>query len=402
MIRCDALIIVIPRSKRNQNAPQEAAFFLGAAAAGKKMCFYYIFDDIYDTSHRHTRHGKMAISSDPVTLTRFLINECDEKSGLVTLMVSIQLACKTIALAVRKAGIAGLYGLEGSVNVSGDSVKKLDILSNDVFKNAVKYSRHLCVLVSEEEDKPIVIEDPLSGKYCVCTDPLDGSSNIDCNVSTGTIFGIYEKIPSTKHGIKDVLRCGKELIAAGYCMYGSSTQLVLTTKGKGVNCFTLDPSIGEFILTHKNMTIPAKPKTIYSINEGNSKYWDAETKAFVSYVKGLEKPYSLRYVGSMVSDVHRTLLYGGIFMCPADNKSTKGKLRVLYEANPMALICENAGGMAIANGGRRILDLVPSDIHCRTGIFLGCTRDVSKICGMYAKSEEATKTGPAPQKKARN
>ena len=187
----------------------------------------------------------MAISSDPVTLTRFLIEECKEESGLVTLMVSIQLACKTIALAVRKAGIAGLYGLEGSVNVSGDSVKKLDILSNDVFKNAVKYSRHLCVLVSEEEDKPIVIEDSLSGKYCVCTDPLDGSSNIDCNVSTGTIFAIYSKTMTPINGKGDVLRPGRELLAAGYCMYGSSTQLVLTT-GKGVNGFTLDPSIGTF------------------------------------------------------------------------------------------------------------------------------------------------------------
>eukprot|EP00939_MAST-03C_sp_MAST-3C-sp1_P002386 g2386.t1 len=340
----------------------------------------------------------MAISSDPVTLTRFLVNECEGESGLVTLMVSIQLACKTIALAVRKAGIAGLYGLEGSVNVSGDSVKKLDILSNDVFKNAVKYSRHLCVLVSEEEEKPIVIEDALSGKFCVCTDPLDGSSNIDCNVSTGTIFGIYEKTPTPENGAKDVLRCGRELIAAGYCMYGSSTQLVLTT-GKGVNCFTLDPAIGEFILTHAKMTIPAKPKTIYSINEGNSKYWDDATIRFVSDVKNLTKPYSLRYVGSMVSDVHRTLLYGGIFMYPADKKSKAGKLRLLYEANPMSLICEQAGGMAIANGGGRILDIVPTDIHCRTGIFLGCRRDVEKIVKFYTSGRGGSASSKEPDLK---
>jgi fructose-1,6-bisphosphatase I len=332
----------------------------------------------------------MSISTDPVTLTRFLIEECKEESGLVTLMVSIQLACKTIALAVRKAGIAGLYGLEGSVNVSGDSVKKLDILSNDVFKNAVKYSRHLCVLVSEEEDKPIVIEDSLSGKYCVCTDPLDGSSNIDCNVSTGTIFGIYSKTMTPIKGKGDVLRPGRELLAAGYCMYGSSTQLVLTT-GNGVNGFTLDPAIGEFILTHKKLTIPEKSKTIYSINEGNSRYWDHATSSFVSKVKNLTKPYSLRYVGSMVSDVHRTLLYGGIFMYPADSKSKAGKLRLLYEANPMAYICEQAGGYAVANGGKRILDIQPTNIHCRTGIFLGCKRDVGEIMRLYKESSEKEK-----------
>lgn len=326
------------------------------------------------------------IQSDPVTLTRFLIGECGKDQGLVTLMVSIQLACKTIALAVRKAGIAGLYGLHGSVNKSGDSQKKLDVLSNDIFKNAVKFSRHLCVLVSEEEETPVIIEAALSGKYCVCTDPLDGSSNIDCNVSTGTIFGIYEKTPTPTAGIKDVLRPGSELIAAGYCMYGSSTQLVLTT-GKGVNGFTLDPAIGEFILTHPLMRIPDKSKTIYSVNEGNSKYWDEPTRTFVARVKNLPKPYSHRYVGSMVSDVHRTLLYGGIFMYPADSKSKDGKLRLLYEANPMSMICEQAGGVAIANGGKRILDLVPTGIHCRTGIFLGCKRDVDAITQLYKECE---------------
>jgi len=341
----------------------------------------------------------MSISTDPVTLTRFLLANNDDP-GLVTLMVSIQLACKTIAMAVRKAGIAGLYGLEGSQNVSGDSVKKLDILSNDVFKNAVKYSRHLCVLVSEEEEEPVVIEDAISGKYCVCTDPLDGSSNIDCNISTGTIFAIYEKTPSAINGIKDVLRCGNELIASGYCMYGSSTQLVLTT-GTGVNGFTLDPSIGEFIITHPKMMIPTKPKTIYSINEGNSKYWDVPTKTFVERVKTLAKPYSARYVGSMVSDVHRTLLYGGIFMYPADSKSKQGKLRLLYEANPMAMICEQAGGMAISSK-QRILDIVPTGIHCRTGIFLGCKRDVNAIRQLYidaAKNSTAASSESEPASK---
>lgn len=322
----------------------------------------------------------MSISSDPVTLSRYLLAQNLDR-GFTVLMASIQLACKTISQAVRKAGIAGLYGLEGSVNATGDSVKKLDLLSNDVFLNALKYSRELCVLVSEEEEKPIVVDETEAGRYCVVTDPLDGSSNIDCNVSTGTIFGIYER-KGGSGGVKDVLRPGKELIAAGYCMYGSSTQLILTT-GNGVNGFTLDPSIGEFILTHPNIKIPEKPKTVYSINEGNSVHWHAPVTQFVRDVKNCKpKPYSLRYVGSMVSDVHRTILYGGIFMYPADKKSKNGKLRLLYEGNPMSMIIEQAGGVA-TTGTERVLDVVPTDIHQRVPIFLGCKRDVEKIIQLH-------------------
>merc|ERR1712226_298426 len=214
--------------------------------------------------------------------------------------------------------------------------------------------------------------------------------NIDCNVSTGTIFGIYKRAGIYKPGIADVLRPGKDLVAAGYCMYGSSTQLVLTT-GNGVNGFTLDPSVGEFILTHPNMRIPAKAKTIYSVNEGNSVYWHEPVCKFVDAIKKASpKPYSLRYVGSMVSDVHRTLLYGGIFMYPADKKSKNGKLRLLYEGNPMAMICEQAGGMA-STGYERVLDMVPKEIHQRTGIFLGCKRDVSRIVELHANYAECNK-----------
>lgn len=322
----------------------------------------------------------MSISSDPVTLSRYLLAQNSDR-GFTVLMASIQLACKTISQAVRKAGIAGLYGLEGSVNATGDSVKKLDLLSNDVFLNALKYSRELCVLVSEEEEKPIVVDETEAGRYCVVTDPLDGSSNIDCNVSTGTIFGIYER-KGGSGGVKDVLRPGKELIAAGYCMYGSSTQLILT-RGNGVNGFTLDPSIGEFILTHPNIKIPENPKTVYSINEGNSVHWHAPVTQFVHDVKNCKpKPYSLRYVGSMVSDVHRTILYGGIFMYPADKKSKNGKLRLLYEGNPMSMIIEQAGGLA-TTGTERVLDVVPTDIHQRVPIFLGCKRDVEKIIQLH-------------------
>ena len=291
----------------------------------------------------------------------------------------------------RRAGIGGLLGLAGSTNATGDDQKALDIFSHDAFVHAVSYSREMCVLVSEEADECIVVEEALSGRFCVVTDPLDGSSNIDCNVSTGTIFGIYEKTPGPG-SVEDVLRPGNELIAAGYCMYGSSTQLVITT-GNGVNGFTLDPSIGEFILTHPAIMIPPVPKTIISVNLGNSCYFDAATKAFTeaclapNAVKG-KKPYSLRYVGSMVSDVHRTLLYGGVFMYPADSKSTRGKLRVLYEANPMSFIAEQAGGVA-TDGRQRIMDIVPDGIHCRTGIFIGCKRDIENVNKIYAEWDAA-------------
>ena len=330
------------------------------------------------------------ISSNPVTLTRHLLNDAvvGADQPLTVLMASIQLACKTISQAVRKAGIAGLYGLHGSVNATGDSVKKLDMLSNDVFVNCLTYSRELSVLVSEELEEPLIVDDALQGNYCVCTDPLDGSSNIDCNVSTGTIFGIYKTDghKDKTSGLACVLRPGRELVASGYCMYGSSTQLVVTF-GNGVNGFTLDPSIGEFILTHPNIMIPDKPKTVYSVNEGNARYWDAPTTEFVDRMKNqAEKPYSLRYVGSMVSDVHRTFMYGGVFMYPSDSKSKDGKLRLLYEGNPMAMLCEQAGGLA-TDGRNDILDLVPSHIHCRTSIFLGCKRDVNVIKQLYREHD---------------
>lgn len=344
--------------------------------------------------------SSMAIASDPLTLTRHLLatqNPERNGAGFPMLMASIQLACKTIAQAVRKAGIIGVLGLDGSTNSTGDDVKKLDLLSNDVFINALKFSRELCVLVSEELEDPLIIEEALQGIYCVATDPLDGSSNIDCNVSTGTIFGVYKRMPGKVPGTGDVLRPGSELIAAGYCMYGSSTQLVLTT-GNGVNGFTLDPSIGEFLLTHPNIKIPEKPKTVYSVNEGNSRYWDTATKRFVDEAKSNgKKPYSLRYVGSMVSDVHRTLLYGGVFMYPGDSKSPNGKLRLLYEGNPMAFICEQAGGRAI-DGRTRILDKQPNSIHCRTPIFLGCKRDVDIIEKMYQDMDNKNGDGPQTKK----
>ncbi|RKP27812.1 fructose-1,6-bisphosphatase class 1/Sedoheputulose-1,7-bisphosphatase, partial [Syncephalis pseudoplumigaleata] len=266
-----------------------------------------------------------------ITLTRHVLNDQhqhQEATGDLTLLLtSIQLGCKYVASCVRKAGLIQLMGLANVVNVQGEDVKKLDVLSNDIFINALKTCGKVSVMVSEENEKAIIVEEGLRGKYCVVFDPLDGSSNIDAGVNIGTIFGIYRIRDGSPGTVEDVLRAGNEMVAAGYCNYGSMCNLLLTT-GHGVNGYTLDSSIGEFILTHPNVRIPSRGK-IYSVNEGNSKYWDAACK---EYFEGLKNPasgspYSARYIGSMVADVHRTILYGGIFAYPADSKSKKGKLR---------------------------------------------------------------------------
>eukprot|EP00126_Sphaerothecum_destruens_P006849 Sdes_comp19558_c0_seq2m11210 len=298
-------------------------------------------------------------------------------------------------------------GLAGGTNKTGDEQKKLDVLANEVFINALKSSGKVSVMVSEENEDAILVEPALRGPYCAVFDPLDGSSNIDCGVSIGTIFGIYRVKENSEGKVSDVLRPGKEMVAAGYCMYGSSCCLVLCL-GHEVHGYTLDPvticafysifriqgpikpssfhqTIGEFILTHDNIKIPPRGKT-YSINEGNSLYWDAATKEYVESKKFPKKgnPYSARYIGSMVADVHRTLLYGGIFMYPADSKSPKGKLRILYEGFPMAYLVEKAGGKA-TTGLSRILDIQPEHIHDRSAVFLGSSEDVTDVEELYKK-----------------
>ncbi|KAF0695687.1 Aste57867_13509 [Aphanomyces stellatus] len=322
--------------------------------------------------------------SNPITLSRFVLADktLQKNNDLCIVFNAIELACKVISSAVRRAGLTGLYGLDGSVNSTGDDVKKLDLLSNDIFINSLKNSTKIELMVSEENEEPIHVETNGENKFCIAFDPLDGSSNIDCNISTGTIFAIWEKKP-TDTGVEGILQPGNKLVAAGYCMYGSSTQLVLTW-GNGVNGFTLDPTIGSFILSHPDIKIPENPKTIYSCNEGNLSLWDAQTTQFVEECKNKPKPYSARYVGSMVSDVHRTLLYGGIFFYPADKKSKSGKLRLLYEANPMSFIVEQAGGIS-TTGTKRVLDLIPTSIHERSPIFLGCKRDVNRILELYGQ-----------------
>ncbi|XAR49416.1 Fructose-bisphosphatase [Bertholletia excelsa] len=314
-------------------------------------------------------HAAASRRTDLMTITRHVLNEQSkypEARGDFTILLNhIVLGCKFVCNAVSKAGLAKLVGLAGERNVQGEEQKKLDVLSNEVFIKA---------LISSGRTEAIIVEPSKRGRYCVVFDPLDGSSNIDCGVSVGT----------DEPTLGDVLQPGKNLLAAGYCMYGSSCMLVIST-GNGVNGFTLDPTIGEFILTHPNIKIPEKGK-IYSTNEGNAKYWDDPTTKYIEKCKFPEhgsSPKSLRYIGSMVADVHRTLLYGGIFLYPTDKKSPNGKLRLLYEVFPMSYLMEQAGGQAFT-GKQRALELVPKTIHDRSPIFLGSYEDIEEIKALYA------------------
>ncbi|XP_025076135.1 fructose-1,6-bisphosphatase 1-like [Pomacea canaliculata] len=328
------------------------------------------------------------IDTDCITLTRYVLQEQrkhPEATGdLTQLLNAILTAVKAVSSAVRKAGIHQLYGISGTANISGDQVKKLDVLANDLFINMLQSSYTTCLLVSEENDNAIVVETEMQGKYIVCFDPLDGSSNIDCLVSIGSIFGVYRKTNSEPVSESDALQPGNQLVVAGYALYGSATMVVLTT-GNGVQGFTYDPAIGEFLLTEPN--IKCKPRgKIYSLNEGYEQYWDEPTKEYVKSKKfpASGKPYAARYIGSMVADVHRTLVYGGIFMYPATVEAPKGKLRLLYECNPMAFIMEQAGGRAI-DGSQRILDIQPTKIHERAPIFMGSQEDVNEVEAIYKK-----------------
>uniref|UniRef100_A0A8B9R9U2 Fructose-1,6-bisphosphatase 1 n=1 Tax=Astyanax mexicanus TaxID=7994 RepID=A0A8B9R9U2_ASTMX len=322
---------------------------------------------------------KGSFDTNVVTLTRFLLEEGRKAKGtgeLTTLLNALCTAIKAISSAVRKAGIANLYGIAGSTNVTGDQVKKLDILSNDLVINMIKSSFTSCVLVTEENDSAIIVEPDRRGKYVVCFDPLDGSSNIDCLASIGTIFAIYRKCTKDEPNEKDALQPGRNIVAAGYALYGSATMVVLST-GQGVNCFMLDPAIGEFILVERDVKIKKRGK-IYSLNEGYATYFDPAVTEYLQKKKFPEDgsaPYGARYVGSMVADVHRTLVYGGIFLYPANVKSPKGKLRLLYECNPMAFITEQAGGMA-TTGAVNVLDIQPENIHQRVPVVLGSPEDV--------------------------
>jgi fructose-1,6-bisphosphatase I len=333
-----------------------------------------------------------SIKTDLVTLTRFIIEEqqrlAPEATGELSLLLNaLQYAFKFIAHTIRRAELVNLIGLYGQTNSTGDDQKKLDVIGDEIFINAMKGSGNVKVLVSEEQEDLIIFEGN-SGNYAVCCDPIDGSSNLDAGVSVGTIFGVFKLLPGSTGTIKDVLRSGTEMVAAGYTMYGASSHLMLTT-GHGVNGFTLDTNLGEFILTNPDLKIKSD-KRIFSVNEGNSCYWNDDIKKYIASLKephplNNNKPYSARYIGSMVADVHRTLLYGGVFGYPADSKSKTGKLRVLYECFPMALLLEQAGGLAVNDKGERILDLNPKKIHERSGIWLGSKDEIENLLTFIKK-----------------
>ncbi|BFZ54758.1 Fructose-1,6-bisphosphatase [Savitreella phatthalungensis] len=340
-------------------------------------------------AEQNNQSKEFGVQTDYLTLTKHFLTEQqhhqDATGDFTILMNAIQFTCKVIAHNIRRANLLSLGGLAGAVNSTGDDQKKLDIISNDIFLDAMKACGRVAVIISEEEEDAIIVEGAKGARYCVACDPIDGSSNLDAGVSVGTIFGIYKVQDGSTGSIKDVLRSGTEMIVAGYCMYAASANLIITT-GNGLNGFTLDNALGEFILTHPNMQIP-KSRAIYSVNEGNTIYWDEPCRKYFESLKTPQegsKPYSARYIGSMVADVHRTLLYGGIFAYPADSKSKKGKLRVLYECFPMAMIVEQAGGLA-TDGRRRILDITPTEIHERSGIFLGSENEVKKLLSFYEK-----------------
>lgn len=309
-----------------------------------------------------------------VTLSRHIVEEerrHPEATGAFSnILYDIALAAKIISREVNKAGLVDILGQTGTRNVHDEVVKKLDVFADEVICKAMDHTGNLCCMVSEEHPDIVAIPEKFPrGKYVLLYDPLDGSSNIDLNVSIGTIFSVHLKITEGPDGrLEDCLQPGHRQLAAGYVVYGSSTMLVYTS-GAGVHGFTLDPSIGEFLLSHPGIKIPEGTSRTYSVNESYYDRWAPGQRRFVSELKG-EGGLSTRYIGSLVGDFHRTLLSGGIFMYPADSRSPRGKLRLLYEAAPLAMICKAAGGGAI-DGRGDILDQVPTELHQRTPLYIG-------------------------------
>jgi fructose-1,6-bisphosphatase I len=320
-----------------------------------------------------------------VTINRHIIEQerlyPSATGAFSNILVDLALAAKIIHREVAMAGLVDILGKAGKINVQGESVQKLDEFAQDVIYNAMDHTGNLCCMVSEEEEDVIPIPERFkSGDYVLLFDPLDGSSNIDVNISIGTIFSIHRKISSGERGcLEDCLQPGRTQVAAGYIVYGASTMMVYTS-GAGVYGFTLDPSIGEFLLSHPGIRIPDPPQRYYSVNEAYYQRWSKGQQEMVRYLKGMgdlptEKPYRSRYIGSLVADFHRTLLKGGIFMYPRDTASPRGKLRLLYEAAPLALVCEQAGGRA-SDGERNIADIIPTELHQRTPLYLGSAEHV--------------------------
>ncbi|ACH64846.1 MULTISPECIES: class 1 fructose-bisphosphatase [Aliivibrio] len=322
------------------------------------------------------------------TLGEFIVakqHDFPHASGeLSSLIGSIKLAAKIVNREINKAGLVDITGASGEENIQGEQQQKLDVYANDKFKAALEARDQVCGVASEEEDEAVAFNKELNqnAKYVVLMDPLDGSSNIDVNVSVGTIFSIYRRIspigtPATE---EDFLQPGHKQVAAGYIIYGSSTMLVYTT-GNGVHGFTYDPSLGVFCLSHENMQVP-KDGNIYSINEGNYIRFPEGIKQYLKFCQESKpednRPYTSRYIGSLVADFHRNLLKGGIYLYPSTQAYPNGKLRLLYECNPMAMLIEEAGGKA-TDGEQRILDIKPSELHQRVPFFVGSTNMVDKV-----------------------
>lgn len=331
-----------------------------------------------------------------ITLNEFIIRKQYEfpyaKGELSRLLSHVGIASKIVSKKIRKAGLVDLLGESGKINVQGEDQQKMDVFADEVFISALKASGEVCGLATEENQEIVTFDDNLSkdAKYIFLMDPLDGSSNIDVNVSVGTIFSIYRRISPTGQKAKpeDFTQVGSQMIAAGYVLYGSSTMMVYTT-GHGVNAFTLDPTIGEFCLSHPNMKMP-EYGSIYSVNEGNYIKFPEGVKKYIKFCQEIDpesnRPYSSRYIGSLVADFHRNLWKGGIFMYPQSPSSPVGKLRLTYECNPIAFIAEQAGGKA-SDGKNRILDLKPDSPHQRVPFYVGSRAMVDRLEDMINLSK---------------
>jgi fructose-1,6-bisphosphatase I len=326
--------------------------------------------------------------SQVVTISRFLIeqerNHPEAVGAFTDLLHDIALAAKMIGREVNKAGIAEIIGAAGDENVHGEEVQKLDVFADQVIFRALDHTGRVACMASEENETFMPIPERFpAGEYVVIYDPLDGSSNIDVNVSIGTIFSIHRKITNGERGtLEDCLQPGSRQVAAGYVLYGSSTMLVYTT-GAGVHGFTLDPSIGEFILSHPLMRMPEPPMKVYSVNEANYSRWVRGQQLLVTHLK-TRGGFGSRYIGSLVADIHRTLLQGGLFMYPASRDKPDGKLRLMYEGAPMAMIVEQAGGRA-SSGSADIMSIEPESLHQRTPLYIGSKEFVDLAERMLAE-----------------
>jgi fructose-1,6-bisphosphatase I len=341
---------------------------------------------------RHTATSVVTIERYIIEQERLYPEATGELSGL---LYDIALAAKMIANKVRMAGLADIIGSTNHENVQGEIQQKLDVIANDMIIKAMDHTGRLCAMASEEEPDIIAIPDHFRcGKYLLMFDPLDGSSNIDVNVPVGTIFSVVRKITRGSKGeLEDALQPGRRQVAAGYIIYGSSTMMVYTT-GQGAHGFTLDPQIGEFLLSHPDIRIPERGRYL-SVNDSYEQVWDEPTRALMRRYRGMDgerDPMNVRYVGSLVADFHRNLLGGGLFAYPANAKSPRGKLRLLYEASPLAFVVEQAGGMA-TDGTRRILDIEPTELHQRTPLFIGSKDDVLLAQQMLSREPAVARAG---------